>query len=494
MNNRITKRMCALLLCLAMLGGMLCLTGCGGEVNTYSVEYIAYIDEWLSTSESMGEVSTFNMQNVYGSETMQILEVYVTEGQRVKKGDALLSYDTALTEIELEKKELEVMELELELRQAEQELKTVNNYKPMVITTVVPSPSDVVGEKVTGWKQTGGVGTEKDPYIFTVEDGSIPCSERFFDGVFESGRKTVWVVFHQRTDNMTDGKITEHWGICYKNELTGVTMSFFDSYPFSINRPTEPYEEIEFNSGLTAADIGRMRIAAQERIQDADLKYRIADLEYQQMLLEVENGVITASIDGVIELVAEDIDTAVASFQPIVKVSDNGGYVVQGTLSELELGTVVPGQTVKVTSWSNYMEYEAEITEVSTIPTAQSGWTNGNTNVSYYAFTVHIDGSANLIENDYVSISYNSKGGSAEGFYLERAFVLSENGRSFVFVQNDEGRVEKREIETGEYLWGSYVRIVSGLELDDRIAFPYDKNAKDGAAAREAELDELYSY
>jgi len=493
MNRPVIKKISVLLLCLSVLAGTMSISGCGSAVNTYNVSNIAYVDSWMSTSESYGEVRTYNMQNIYLTESMQINEIFVTEGQEVKKGDKLVAYDTALTRIELEKKELEVMQKQLELKQAENELKTINSYKPMVITTVVPSASDVTGTKITGYLPMGGSGTEESPYIFAVEDGKIPCSDSFMSAVCSPGTEKVWVVFQQRAGNMTNGKIVEYWGVCYSAAISGTTMSFFDASKFSQNIPTEPYEEIEFNSGFTASDISRMRAAAKERIKQADYEYRLADVEYRQMQLEMDNGVVYAEIDGTIVSVAEDQQMAMENGAPLVKLSNNGGYMVQGSLSELELGTVSVGQTVKVTSWENYGEYEAEIAEISTIPTTQNGWTNGNNNVSYYPFTVYIDGSANLKEYEYVSVTYNSKGEQqSDSLYIERAFVLDENGRSYIFVQNEEGKVEKRAVETGEILWGSYVRIVSGLTVDDRIAFPYDKNAKDGAKAREAEIDELY--
>lgn len=494
MNKSIFRRIAAALLCVAVAAGTLCMTGCGAEVNTYSVEQMAYVDSWLSTSESYGEVYTVDMQNIYSSDTMDVLEIFVKEGQQVKKGDKLMAYNTTLTEIELDKKKLEVMEKELELRQAEKELETVNSYKPMSVTTVVPSASDIPGTAITGWGQLGGTGTEEDPFIFVVEDGKIPCSGTFVDNICPPGSEGVWAVYQERKNNMSNGMIIEYWGIRYSNTVAGMTMKFFDASDFCHNVPTEPYEEIQFNSGFTAAEISRMRAAAKERIKNADIEYRLADMEYQQMLLESDGGVVYAELDGVIETVAEDAQMAFENGEPLIKLSDNGGYVVQGTLSELELDTVKVGQMVKVTSWESYGEYEASIESISTIPAAQTGWTNGNTNVSYYPFTVHIDGSANLKEYEYVSVTYNSKGETEESLYLERAFVLTENGRSYIFVQTEDGTVEKRQVETGELLWGSYVRIVSGLTLEDRIAFPYDKNAKDGAKAREAEIDELYMY
>lgn len=476
-----------------MLGSLL--TGCGKKVNTYDVSAIAYMDSWADISETNGEVHTKNMQTVYASETQTVTEIFVKEGQTVKKGDKLMSFDTTLTDIEVEKKELEVMELELALQQAERHLAEVNSYKPMSIITITPdAPAGGAGDPLAGgYAKLSGEGTQESPYIYVVADGNIPCGAEFIESVCPAGTEAAWVVFQTRNGNTTNGAIIGYEGICYKSTITGKTMTFFDASGFCIQEPTEPYEEVEMNSGFTAAEISQMRVDAKAAIEEASYKYHMADIEYQQMLLEVDNGLVTSELDG--EVVAvNDPAEALESGEPVIKVSANGGYVVEGTLSELELNTVGIGQTVKVTSWESYSEYEAEIDSVSTIPSAQNGWTNGNTNVSYYPFTVYIDGSANLREYEWVSVQYSSSGTESDFFYLENAFLLKEGGRSYAFVQNEKGVLEKRELKTGEMLWGSYTKILGGLTPEDRIAFPYDKNAKDGAKTVEAGIDELYNY
>ena len=47
---------------------------------------------------------------------------------------------------------------------------------------------------------------------------------------------------------------------------------------------------------------------------------------------------------------------------------------------------------------------------------------------------------------------------------------------------------------TGKALWGSYTEILSGLTVDDLIAFPYGKNVKQGAPTEEGDVSSLYSY
>ena len=492
MNKLKFFKVTAMLLCIILSLGTL-LTACGTTVSTYAVSDVAYVDSWVDNSETYGDVRTFNIQTVYASETLEVLDVFVEEGQEVKKGDKLMSYDTTLTDLEVDRKKLDVMTLELELQKAEEYLKTVNSYVPMVVTTITPDVDDTPGTAVNGYMKLSGEGTEESPFIYVVEDGEIPCDSSFINAVCPIGTEEVWVVFQTRSGNVSNGSIIDYSGICYKSSISGTTMSFFEAGDFCIEEPTEPYEEVQFNSGLTMKEINQLRSEAKTSVEEAKYKYNLAELEYEQMLLEVDNGVITAELDGTI-ISLTDKETALTTGEPMLKLSADGGYIVEGTLSELELDTVSIGQSVTVTSWTNYSEYEAEITSISTLPGVQNGWSNGNSNVSYYPFTVYIDGSANLQENEWVSITYSSSGADRDFFYLESLFISNEGGRNYAYVSNENGELEKRAISTGEMLWGSYIKVYSGITLEDRIALPFDKNAKEGAKTVEADVSELYNY
>ena len=77
---------------------------------------------------------------------------------------------------------------------------------------------------------------------------------------------------------------------------------------------------------------------------------------------------------------------------------------------------------------------------------------------------------------------------------MEIPFILQENGKDYVYVAGEDDRLEKRQLVTGGNLWGSYIKVLDGLTVEDHIAFPYGRDIKDGAKIRYAEIDELYSY
>ena len=72
-----------------------------------------------------------------------------------------------------------------------------------------------------------------------------------------------------------------------------------------------------------------------------------------------------------------------------------------------------------------------------------------------------------------------------------KAFIRNDGDQKYVLKRSKGGRLKKQVIEVGKSSGSSY-EVISGLKADDWIAFPYGKNAKEGAKTREGTLDELY--
>ena len=246
------------------------------------------------------------------------------------------------------------------------------------------------------------------------------------------------------------------------------------------------------NPGPSYAEIQAEKAELQQKIKDLDLKLRMAEVELKRMNKELSDGVVYAEMAGTISSVLSEGD-ARASGEPVIKLAGGGGYLVQGTVDELDFDNVYVGQNVDVTSWESGQSYRGTVLEISETPTDSTMiYGGGNMNVSYYPFTVRIDGDANLREHETLELKLETEHEQTGAFYLEQPFILQEDGHSYVYVDDGEGLLEKREITTGVTLWGSSVQILDGLTLDESIAFPYGKNAREGAKTKLATLDELY--
>ena len=110
----------------------------GDPVPVFPFNYLGMTEYWGDSQESYGYVQTDGVQTVYLSSTQTVTDIFVEPGQQVKKGDVLMSFDTTLSDLALERKRLDVEKKKLQLEDAKDRLAEINGMKPMVI----PQPSD----------------------------------------------------------------------------------------------------------------------------------------------------------------------------------------------------------------------------------------------------------------------------------------------------------------------------------------------------------------
>lgn len=120
----------------------------GGTVYVYPMGDLIVTDDWIGgEEESYGNVFTSNMQTVYVSSSQTVTEILVKEGQEVKKGDVLFSYDTTLNALNLERQKIQIQKLEKELEEQKKELQVIQTYRPgqKVKQSELPDDSMLLG-------------------------------------------------------------------------------------------------------------------------------------------------------------------------------------------------------------------------------------------------------------------------------------------------------------------------------------------------------------
>jgi len=122
-------------------------------VYVFPFQYIGMTEYWGDSRESYGPVTTDKIQTVFLSSTQEVTEILVKEGDTVKKGDLLMTFDTTLSDLQLERKRLAVEKLKLQLEDARDDLREINAMKPMVIPEISddePSGSVDLGRAIRG--------------------------------------------------------------------------------------------------------------------------------------------------------------------------------------------------------------------------------------------------------------------------------------------------------------------------------------------------------
>ena len=272
-------------------------------------------------------------------------------------------------------------------------------------------------------------------------------------------------------------------------EFTGYSMTFF-------NPPSAPSEDsgtLQWNDGYTSAELTAMKNEKQEEIKQLQFDIKMGKAELNIMKKEASDGKVIAEFDGVVSDILEPA-AALESGEPLMKVTGGGGYYVEGTVSELALNTIQIGQTVTVNSWDTGAVYEGRIVEIGSYPVEDQDYSYGSQNASFYPYRVFIDESADLQEGFYVSMTYQTPEQAAGTLYLQNAFLRTEGNRSFVFVRNSDGLLEKRYLECGVSTDGYMTPIHSGITEEDFVAFPYGKEIVEGAPTYEGTDQDLYGY
>ena len=549
-----------------------------GNVDVYAVSDFSMTNYWGDTSQTSGMVSTDQMQKIFLSDTQKVKQVYVKEGQTVRKGDKLLSYDTTLTALDIERAQIDYERQQLQQETAKKELERLllaqnqeelqaaideltaqidelikKNQEQWYDANSVPIPSITTVEgKATALQ---GNGSKEEPLYFNwnTEDS---LSEENLIKLLPVDAEEAYVVLVIRKDNRsqhqpvayitlrlelesvspitpepdssgtgtqsgtgadtgsepadgpdtetgeggqtTDTPVTSEQKLNYYYEnLPGIEWQDPEVTTDEIRELQKELEELQklLEESYPKEELIKMIRDKNKEIAQMDTSIKLAKVNLEKVKKEVGSDTVYSELEGTVKAVRDPNSGDFTGSEAVVEVSGGGGYYIDGALSELELGTVSVGGTVQVNSWMTGASCEGEIVEISDYPTDNANsWSDGNSNVSYYPFKVFVSEEANLQEGDWVEMSYqNTAGDDGNTMYLESMFIRSENGKSYVMARGENGKLEKRWVQTGRNLWGSYTQIRGGLTVDDFVAFPYGRNAVEGAGTTEATPDKLYN-
>lgn len=529
-------------------------------VAVYPVSMLSYLSDSASAGESYGIVTADKVQTIYVSDTQTVTRIHTYEGQQVKKGDLLYTYDTTLSDLSLERKDLAIQQMEINLKTAKSDLTRLKQMKPMVVTT--PPVSEKGRSPKDKDKYLGtcyeGTGTEGRPYLVWMTYGAAIEEDFVWDLIEKSGKKTIYVIFQSVRGDKANTEFDQEFGVVFtdithtpeaqtteeaaqtntREESSGTNATTSEhtepegmeptenqapsegtdpnppeetENPDQETEPTVPTEpvksfsmsffdpnddevgtQIDWNSGYTQAELTAMREEKTAEIAKLEFDIKMAKAELEIMKKEASDGNVYASFDGTVVSVLEP-QNAREQGAPMMKITGGGGYYVEGRVGELDLAGLRQGAEVVVTCWENGAIYTGTVTEIGTYPVEQE---NAGTaaNVTYYPYKVFIDENANLEEGAFVSLTYQTGREQEAVLYVENAFLCTEGRDTYVYVRGSEGLLEKRYIETGPSADGFASPVYSGLTEQDWIAFPYDRELKDGMVTEESSMDTLYGY
>ena len=283
------------------------------------------------------------------------------------------------------------------------------------------------------------------------------------NGNKEDGKKGYWyqLEFHQNDTvedladrkksctgyYLVDGSLLEKMVPDYSEvEFTLADASQYDNNSDDDNGDDDGDQGDGGNASISREDAIKIQ---QNKVESLKLDIRESKLNIEKLEKKVKKEVIYSKLDGTVAKVGDPATTA-SDGSNFMTIKSKEGFYVKGTVSELMLDQIKEGTILNCSGQNG--DFEAEVVDVSEYPVSGDNYSgNGNPNVSYYSYTETIpDKSVKVSDDDYwLTITLQSDTQS-KGIVLDRAFVRSENGSSYVY-KDDNGVLKKQKLSVAGY-------------------------------------------
>lgn len=271
-----------------------------------------------------------------------------------------------------------------------------------------------------------------------------------------------------------------------KNEAANGTASFQRQDKTSTTKSTQSSQ-----NQYTAEEKQKLLSEKQIELSSLQIDLKEANLEYTKLQKEIQNATIKSTIKGTVKSIQDPTTYTSGKGKTFLKIVSSEGLYLQGSVSELKLGSIAVGDKITAKSWETGEEFTAKITEISTYPVSGNDMSDGmgNPNASYYPFKAYIENTEIVNSGEYVTITLgnNDSVPAENGVFLPPAYIRKDGNRSYVYLKGEDGLLKKKYIKTGKSSYGVSVEILDGITLDDYIAFPYGKNVREGAKTKVSE-------
>lgn len=429
---------CAVGVCGAVWGGLtIARNAQRSDVKVYSVNDFCMTDYWGDTSNTSGMVTTDKIQKVFLSSSQTVNKVWVAEGDSVRKGDKLISYDSTLTQASVEqakidydrqdeslttaKNELEYLKKAKNKETLKQELDKLNteldalkkkydedpdhpyngdapvtegaikDYKKTMTVKGADGSDQTVNVLYYSWLSTSRLNDSKVTEILTNlatlrADKDHPSLD-------------TYVVLVQRYEDKVGGYVDNTVGLVITETYTAGDDTAVPAVPgsrsvsFSVRSDLPEFEDTERKYDDAAIKklqqkINLANMYLENSMEQKDLAKAIVDKAQEVKEKEVNQRLAKLSLDKKIKELGDgnvyaefdgtvkavrNADEAYNNSEAVIELSGGGGYYVTGTLSEMELGSVKVGDTVSISSWMTGAACEGTIVSIDDYPT-----TSGN--------------------------------------------------------------------------------------------------------------------
>ena len=232
--------------------------------------------------------------------------------------------------------------------------------------------------------------------------------------------------------------------------------------------------------------------STQVDLKEAELNLKGKEAEIVRAKGILENVEVTAPVTGRVQSINEGGTDNYGNPVPYITIQQAGSYRVKGMLGELQRGGIMEGSRLKIVSRTDESKFwMGTVTLVDYENPSQGSQydmyygmaADEMTSASKYPFYVELEDTDGLILGQHVYLEVFAEEGDTAGISVGSAFICyDEDGSTYVWAENNRGKLEKRIVLLGEYNPMTDTReLLGGLTEEDFFAFPDPELCTEGA-------------
>ncbi len=468
------------------------------EVAGNQLEYatVEVIKGNIKTSiTGSGNATASERKEVKAQNTGTVEEVFVIEGQKIEKGDLILSFESDLEETDIQRAELNLKNAKNELEEIERDIQNLKIYAEGSgsVGEIDVKVGDQVSDGYTLTTITDKSRMETTAKFNTVQVSNIqvgdkaevvlPSSFQTITGTItkieessnasESGGITYNVVVEIETPGgIVDGASAQ---VTVKNDkgnfsaLENTTLNTKETETVKVEQGGE-ITKLYISSGDIVKE-GELlaeleNTSLQKQLESQNLLIQESILNLNEKLKQKEDVAVYSPISGTVLDIGVTSEEAVGENTVVATIADLVNMEVVIPIDELDISKVKEGQKAIVTAEAiEAIEYTAEVTQI-----AIEGTTSDS--VTTYDVKLSIDNPKQLKTGMTLNVELVIE--SKNDVLLLPIEAVQQQGKNQFVLQKDDSKedtTKKTNIEIG-LVSENYVEITKGLEEGSVVLYP----------------------
>lgn len=216
-------------------------------------------------------------------------------------------------------------------------------------------------------------------------------------------------------------------------------------------------------------------------------------LEIDRQKSAMENATVFSPMDGIVQKINKDSNSSGSSDyvdygygsgdesdNHFISIMALGDYRVKCTGDEMNVRSLYVDQPMIVMSRTEEgVSWTGSISEIDleNPVTNNNNYYDGGETTTKYSFYIQLNSTEGMMLGQHVYAEMDFGQGEAKsGLWLYEYYIVQDGDMSYVWAEDEKGKIEKRVVQLGEYDENLMrYEITSGLSVSDYIAFPEDR-------------------